>query len=319
MELDVRHLRLIVAVSDTGSLSAAARTLGIAQPSVSNQLRRIETALGRELFERSARGVVPTEPGRAVLRHARGVLEQVDRIQDSSGAARAPATVRLRTFVLPFEPLLPVAQYVMPGTQWEIVAGTEAEGFAAVACGEADLYFGLRLDREPPPGVAMEEILQEYGWAQLPVTHRLADRPVVELADLADEVWAVRSYPELVRSLQRECRRAGFEPDVRYRVGETQAVTTLVASGAAVALTSPVADSGADVVLKQCIGTQGHTWTVAYRPGTVPRALVQTFADLVRWSYAMKARTVPALMEVIPAEYLSVALPAPLKPLAATE
>ncbi|WP_197362363.1 helix-turn-helix domain-containing protein, partial [Streptomyces clavuligerus] len=65
MQLEVRHLRALCAIADTGSLHKAARQLGVSQPSLTTQLRRIEKALGAELFWRERSGCRPTPVGRA--------------------------------------------------------------------------------------------------------------------------------------------------------------------------------------------------------------------------------------------------------------
>jgi DNA-binding transcriptional LysR family regulator len=314
---DVRHLRLVVAVADAGSLSAAARALGTTQPSVSNQLRRVEESLGGELFERSAQGAVPTERGRAVLRRARIILEQVDRISDNGGPARAPASVRVRTFVLPFELMLPLVQHCVPGTRWEIVAGSAEEGLAAVARGEADLYHGLLLDEDAEPpghGVVVEDILHERGWIMLPADHRLAAEPVVELAALADEAWVSRPEPELNRSMLLDCRRAGFEPNVQYRAAEPASAQALVASGAAVTLVSPVVDVPDGAVMRPCSGTRPYSWVLAYRPATLSATVVDVVRDLVRWAYRHRAESNAELVRMLPPDLLAVQFPTPLEP-----
>lgn len=71
MELEVRHLRALCAIADTGSLHQAARRLGVSQPSLTTQLRRIENTLGAELFRRERTGCRPTLLGRSVLSRAR--------------------------------------------------------------------------------------------------------------------------------------------------------------------------------------------------------------------------------------------------------
>ncbi|MGW1230618.1 LysR family transcriptional regulator, partial [Streptomyces sp. NPDC002530] len=75
MELEVRHLRALCAIADTGSLHRAARTLGVSQPSLTTQLRRIEKALGAELFSRERTGCRPTLLGRAVIGRARPLVD----------------------------------------------------------------------------------------------------------------------------------------------------------------------------------------------------------------------------------------------------
>ncbi|MEV4192586.1 LysR family transcriptional regulator, partial [Streptomyces toxytricini] len=75
MELEVRHLRALCAIADAGSLHKAARQLGVSQPSLTTQLRRIERALDGELFLRERTGCRPTPFGRSVLGRARPLLD----------------------------------------------------------------------------------------------------------------------------------------------------------------------------------------------------------------------------------------------------
>jgi DNA-binding transcriptional LysR family regulator len=314
VEIGIRHLRLAVAVADAGSLSAAARRLGIAQPAVSSQLRRIEESLGQALFERSAHGVRPTDVGRSVLRHARAILNRVDQLADGA-TARAPSSLRVRTFIVPFELMLPLAQHLVPGTHWEIVAGGAQEGLNAVATGDADLYIGLRWNDDPPlPGpVVLDEIMHERGWVMMSAGHRLAAEAVVELADLSGEAWVMRPEHELGVAFERDCRRAGFEPNLQYRVSDAPSVMSLVASGAAVSLVSPVADMTEPVVLRPCAGTGGYSWVVAHRPPVPSAAVVRLLRDLMRWAYRTKAERNPELIRTLPADLLATEFPSPLE------
>ncbi|MYQ48398.1 LysR family transcriptional regulator, partial [Streptomyces sp. SID4985] len=77
MDLEVRHLRVLCAIADAGSLHRAARELGLAQPSLSTQLRRIEQALGGRLFTRDRTGCRPTPLGRLVLGRARPLVREL--------------------------------------------------------------------------------------------------------------------------------------------------------------------------------------------------------------------------------------------------
>ncbi|MGQ4420892.1 LysR family transcriptional regulator, partial [Streptomyces sp. SAS_269] len=78
MELELRHLRVLCAIADAGSVGRAAAQLGYSQPAVSTQLRRIERHLGEPLFERGASGVRPTPYGAEVVAQARDVLTRAD-------------------------------------------------------------------------------------------------------------------------------------------------------------------------------------------------------------------------------------------------
>src|SRR3954471_7577787 len=92
MELELRHLRLVVAVADGGSIGAAARALGLDQPLVSRQLRRIEGELGTVLFHRAAGGATLTPAGAEFVARARPLLHELDgllvRARASTSAVR---------------------------------------------------------------------------------------------------------------------------------------------------------------------------------------------------------------------------------------
>lgn len=78
--MDIRHLKNFVAIVDRGSLSKAADQVYVAQPALNRQIAGLESELGAQLLLRSRRGVVPTEAGKVLYRHARTVLRQIERI-----------------------------------------------------------------------------------------------------------------------------------------------------------------------------------------------------------------------------------------------
>lgn len=86
--MDIRHLRYFIAIAEAPSLSAAAHTLGVAQPSLSQQVLKIEQELGTKLVQRSARGTVLTEDGELLVRHARTVCDAFERGMDELREAR---------------------------------------------------------------------------------------------------------------------------------------------------------------------------------------------------------------------------------------
>src|SRR5664279_1143758 len=77
--MDLKQLELFVTVADLGGFSRAARLLGVAQPAISRQVRSLEVELRQNLLVRNGRGASPTEAGKRLLAHARGILQQVDR------------------------------------------------------------------------------------------------------------------------------------------------------------------------------------------------------------------------------------------------
>jgi LysR family transcriptional regulator, nitrogen assimilation regulatory protein len=99
MGIDIRGLRIVVAVADAQSISRAAQRLHIAQPALSLHLRNIEEELGVELFDRSARGVVPTAAGVRFLGHAQDILKRVANayhdVRDAVGQPAGTVTVAM--------------------------------------------------------------------------------------------------------------------------------------------------------------------------------------------------------------------------------
>src|SRR5262245_26615868 len=84
MDLELRHLRVVCAIADAGSVTKAASALGLAQPALTAQLQRIERALGGLLFERDRRGARATPLGELVLSRARVLLPAIKGLQDEA-------------------------------------------------------------------------------------------------------------------------------------------------------------------------------------------------------------------------------------------
>src|SRR3712207_8466008 len=84
MNLELRHLRVVCAIAETGSVTKAASLLGLAQPALTAQLQRIERTLGGPLFERDRRGARPTALGELVLSRARVLLPAMKGLQDEA-------------------------------------------------------------------------------------------------------------------------------------------------------------------------------------------------------------------------------------------
>lgn len=95
LNVPIEIVRTVVAISETGSLTKAAEKLGLSQPAVSSQIKRIQSMVGGALFERSASGTTATQLGKLVLHQARRVLEANDQMLRIGGAAHLPQPVRL--------------------------------------------------------------------------------------------------------------------------------------------------------------------------------------------------------------------------------
>lgn len=264
-ELELRHLRVVCAVADAGSVCRAATQLGMSQPALTAQLQRIERRLGGDLFTRGNDGVRPTDLGSYVVRSARVVLVEADRLADGVaqrvGDSPHPDVVRLGG---PPGPRVPL---------WAAQVRAARGGAAVpidVRIDTADLLrqlVGGQLDflmLECPPALApalapqlrARPLLVQPEFVGLPAAHPLAARGEVELSELAGEDWVApplhASSEQLV--FTKACAEAGFAPRIRHQVTDGMTARSLVASGA-VCLAGAVARDGHGVVIRPLAGT----------------------------------------------------------------
>ena len=240
MTPDLRQLRYFVAVAEERNLTRAAARLHIAQQSLSQQIRALEAQLGVTLFERSARGVEPTDVGAVLLREARPVLARAERAMEAVRRAARGEQGELRVGFLST-----VANYFMPPVVRAfrerhpgVNLHTEDLTIAALVAGLRDGALDAGLTRPPlVDDLATEVVLREPVAAVLPEGHPLADRAELTLADLADEPWVLTpraSWPPWHRRYDEDFARAGYRPRVVQRGTTPQGLLALVAAGVGV-------------------------------------------------------------------------------------
>lgn len=237
---DLRQLRSFVAVAEEGSITRAAERLHIAQQSLSQQIRTLETQLGAPVLTRSSRGVTPTAVGLVLLREAHAVLAQAERAADAVHRAARGETGELRVGFL-----TTVAHDLMPPivrgfTEQDrgIALHTEDLTIAALVDGVRDGRLDAGLSRPPlVDDVVTELLFDEQVAAVLPAGHPLADRDELTLADLAAEPWVLTprsSWPPWHRKYDADFAAAGYRPRVVQRGTTPQALLALVAAGVGV-------------------------------------------------------------------------------------
>lgn len=248
MRLELRHLRIVCAIADHGSLTKAASALGLAQPALTAQLQRIERALGGPLFERDRRGARPTALGELVLARARVVLPAVQGLEDEAarmassrveprvyriGAVNGPILSGLVRRLAAQQPHAHLTTY----TSW--AAHDLAE---LIATGRLDYaLIGVCGDAQPPVptgtyDLAWQPVATDGVFVLLAEDHPLAGKDEVELSDLADSQWAVTPGDGCFRTcFAAACARSGFTPGNIFE-GDVRTCMELVEDGAAVAL-----------------------------------------------------------------------------------
>ncbi len=240
--MELRHLRYFVAVAETGSLTEAAeRRLYTSQPSLSRQIRDLESHVGVQLLSRSVRGVELTPAGEAFLDHARLVLMHVDAAIESARRAAQPAR---KTFAIGFQTghemtWLPRAMQVLHDELKEIqvtVSSDYSPDLAeALARGRLDLAF-LRV--EPGYDLEYHVVDRESLIVLMPSDHRLTARSSVSPQALVGEIFIGGSNKAAVLRAVTEdyLRRAGLDIKLDHGVDNMAMAISLVASTRGVAL-----------------------------------------------------------------------------------
>lgn len=247
VELEVRHLRALCAIADTGSVHRAARRLGVTQPSLTTQLGRIERAIGGRLFTRERTGSRPTPLGRSVLSRARPIVAEmsalVSEARDVLGTGAGPRLRIGSTGNRAVAGWLRRLHDRLPETDTTIRIDVSANTLLAmVADGQLDVAFvhevtGCPLD---PPGGLRQRVLvaSEPQFVALPGTHPAAGQEEVALADLAADRWMVDpSVDGEWSGLRRVLTAAGLNPRVVH--GDYLTGADLVAAGEVVTPCQP--------------------------------------------------------------------------------
>ncbi|MEK2472525.1 MULTISPECIES: LysR family transcriptional regulator [Streptomyces] len=306
MELELRHLRVLCAIADAGSVGRAASELGYSQPAMSSQLRRIERHLGDPLFERKTSGVELTPYGAEVLAQARDVLARAHAIgRRPAGSAAGPhRALRLAAtnspvlsgMVARLRNRLPdvalTVSSVYPSS--EIVRLLED---GAVDAAIAADYPGLELQHSA--AVVLRGIVTEPSFVALPARHRLRDSVDVGLADLADSAWFVTpddgaGWPGVFYAA---CRSAGFTPAAVHEfLGDQLQLQSMIAEGLGVAVVQATLRPIPGVIVKPLIGTPlWCRYVLAWRRESFAAEIADTLVDSASAAYRALSAQSPHL------------------------
>jgi DNA-binding transcriptional LysR family regulator len=295
--IDLRRLRALRAVSDHGTLAAAADALHLTPSAVSQQLAALEKEIGRELLEPAGRTVRLTAAARLLLQHADALFAQLERLEgDLAAQAGEPrGEVRIGGFPTALAGLLAPAarplRRVAPGVVLRVQEYETPEGVAALVARDIDVVLGMECSAAPRRDDARfhrEELLGDVLDAVISTEHPLAGRARIDLAELADEEWIAPpvgwSCDEVFHA---GCRSAGFSPNVCHRAGDWQTVFGLVVAGLGISLVPRLAHlhtpPGSVIVPLAGVPPRRHVF-VACRAGAEAtpaiRAVLDALADV---------------------------------------
>ena len=289
--IELRHLRLLVAVAESGGLTAAAERLHLTQSAVSHQLKALEDALGLSLIDRAARPAGFTAAGRRLLALARESLPQVDAAMRDLAKLKDGAAGELRVAVechTCYDWLMPAMDAyrdVWPAVELDLLGGFQADPLALLTEQRADLV--VTSDGAPRAGLVMQPLFAYEMLALLPPGHALEKKKLLLPADFAGQTLITYPVPEdRLDFVRRVLAPAGVQLP-RREAELTVAILQLVASRRGVAAlpawaVAPYLERG--YVAARRIGRHG-LWAelhAAVREADAPRAYVADFVETVR-------------------------------------
>lgn len=300
MKLELRHLRIVCAIADAGSVTKAAASLGLAQPALAAQLKRIERTMGGRLFERDRQGARPTALGELVLARARLLLPAIQGLEDEAarlvsngeatpayriGAVNGPILSGLVQRLTAEQPQSMLTTH----TSWEAselaeMLMTGRLDYALVGvCGAAppSTVVGAAAERD----LAWRTVAVDAVFVLLPESHPLAGSDEVDLADLAEASWVATPGDGCFRNcFATACARSGFTLREIYE-GDVRTCVELVEAGAAVAPCQASFRPPPGLVTVPIAGSPLH-WR--HLLGWHPESLAARSADQVTY-YAIQA------------------------------
>ncbi|WP_322044062.1 LysR substrate-binding domain-containing protein [Paraburkholderia sp. J67] len=242
--LKARHLRLIVAVNDFRNLSQVASNSFITVPAVSKSLSEIENALGVKLFERTANGLRPTAYGECVVRHARTVLSNLNRVAEEIKALQTGQAGKIHIGVLPrlIATLLPQAlarlKQDSPHTNVSIAEGRMTTLIQDLRRGDLDLIVGRLPNQSVMVGLEEKVLMNARVKLVTGPNHPLAAKRTVTWDDLAGFPWVLPPPGSLLREpIESLFARNGLPMPLNYiETLSTHLIRAYIQSNDAIAL-----------------------------------------------------------------------------------
>ena len=244
--MDLKQLEYFVRVAELGSFTKAALALDVAQPALSRQVRLLEVELRQNLLTRNGRGATPTEAGKLLLEHGRGILHQVERAREELGRVRGALAGRVAIGLPPSlarvltVPLTRAFREQLPEASLSITEGLSTTMQEWLHTGRLDI--AVLYNAVPTPDIDIAPLMEEElllvelrppGLAEDPPP------PPVSLAEVARLPLVIPSRPNSIRMhVEAEMAALGLRPTVALEIDGVPAMLDLVADGVGAALLS---------------------------------------------------------------------------------
>jgi LysR family hydrogen peroxide-inducible transcriptional activator len=244
--MEMHQLRYVVAVARARNFSRAAEQCHVSQPSLSQQIQKLEEELGERLFDRMKREAKLTAHGEAFLPRALRILEEVDLARREASDARSLLRGRLIVGVLPT-----IAPYLLPAVLGdfakrfpgvEIVVEEETTALLLKLANKCEIDFAVASRPIQDQRMEVKDLFTEELRLALPARHPLTRKRTVRLADLEKEPFIVMKEGHcLGDQVLNFCERRDLKPTISFRSAQLETIQALVHSGVGISLVPEMA------------------------------------------------------------------------------
>lgn len=271
MGMELRHLRFLTHIADYGSFTRAAEALHMAQPPLSQQIKRLEDDLGVRIFERSGRGAKLTMAGATLIERARAILALAEEFEDLARALGAGDQGDLRIGMaggVSLLPLIPAAIHAFRREKPGVTVTLEESNTPALCASLRHGQVDIAIIRPPvfDADIVVRPLIDELTIIALPDTHPRAKAEGLYLHEIADDpliLFERHLGPGFYDTIISACLQSGFSPQLGQSAPQVAATIPMVAAGMGVAIIP--------AYLQQI-----HTEGVTFHPilGETPRATI---------------------------------------------
>ncbi|HNQ87963.1 MAG TPA: LysR family transcriptional regulator [Verrucomicrobiota bacterium] len=239
--MELHQLRYVVAVARTGNFSRAAAQCHVSQPSLSQQIRKLEEELGERLFDRLKSGARLTPPGEALRERAVRILAEVDAAGREATEwrvlRRGLVTVGVLPTIAPYllPRVLPGFSRAFPGVGIVVQEDVTTQLVGLLAACALDLAIASLPIHDPR--MQTETLFTEELLVALPPRHRLVRKPAIHMADLESERFILMKEGHCLGDQVLDfCTRRDFHPNVLCRSAQIETLRALVQAGMGISL-----------------------------------------------------------------------------------
>ncbi len=242
MAFTIRQLQYFVAVAANGTVSGAAQSLSISQSSVTEAIKELESDLGVLLFDRHARGLAITHKGQQFLRHATRILTDVSdakrTLTEDPGAKAGRLSLGVTSLVAGYVLSDVLARYRRAYPETEVTALEDNGDYLEHLLIGGELDVAVMVTSNLRDRMALQaEILEVSPYRLwLPLSHRLSSADSISMSDISAEPLIMLTVDEIEENTGKLMAAFGARPNVAFRTRSVEAVRSLVATGAGIAL-----------------------------------------------------------------------------------